>query len=269
MTNDFLERLEGLYNGYVDSFRDADGALPEMLGLKLRHTRGVVDDAALIMAGEGWAAGSCVLGRACALLHDTGRYSQWQEFGTFQDSRSVDHARRGVEVITREGWLTALMASERKAAIVSVALHNRRVLPVGLDAATTAFAHLVRDADKLDIFRVFEAAVADGMLERNPEMTWGLRMDGPPAQDVLRAVAAGHTVDYAQVKSLADFILIQIGWLSGGLHYRAALRLAAVRKALEFREDFLLKLCGKDAVKECCDDVRVRLSKRLNETEAT
>lgn len=268
MTDDFFVRLESLYNGYVDSFREASGTLPEMLGLKRRHTRGVTDDAALIMDGEGCPAESCVLGRACALLHDVGRYPQWQEFGTFRDAQSVDHAQRGVEVITREGWLADLAAAERKVVLASVALHNRRELPEGLDAVTVAHAHLVRDADKLDIFRVFETAVTDGMLERNPEMTWGLRMDGPPAPSVLRAVAVGDAIDYAQVHSLADFILIQLGWLAGGLHYRTALRLAAGRKALEFREAFLGGLCGRDPIQKCCDAVRERMSRLLVETEA-
>ena len=92
------------------------------------------------------------MGRAGALLHDTGRYSQWQEFGTFQDSKSVDHAQRGVEVITREGWLSGLTAAERKMVLAAVAVHNRKELPDGLDAKTAAQAHLVRDADKLDIY---------------------------------------------------------------------------------------------------------------------
>lgn len=268
MTDDFLAGLERLYNDYVDSFRDASGSLPEMIVLKLRHTRGVADDAALIMSGEGWPSADRVVGRACALLHDTGRYSQWKEFGTFQDSRSVDHAQRAGEVIAREGWLSGLEAVERKVVLSAVALHNRRELPAGLDAATAAHARLVRDADKLDIFRVFEMAAADGMLERNPEMTWGLRMDGPPTADVLRAAAVGATIDYAQVKSLADFILIQVGWLAGGLHYRTALRLAAERRVLEFREEFLGRLCGREGVKECCEAVRRRMCLRLAETEA-
>ncbi len=267
MTDEFIVALERRYKDYVDSFRDASGVLPEMLELKLRHTRGVVDAAALIMSGEGWPAADCVLGHACALLHDTGRYSQWQEFGTFQDSRSVDHAQRAVEVITREDWLAGSSTAERKMVLATVALHNRRDVPDGLDAATSAYAHLVRDADKLDIFRVIETAVEDGMLERNPEMTWRLPMDGAPAPEILRAAAAGDTMDYAQVQSLADFILIQIGWLAGGLNYRTTLRLAAERNVLEFREAFLGRLCGRDTIKKCCDDVRERMKRRLAETE--
>ena len=268
MTADFFAGLERLYTSYVESFRNADGVLPEMIGLKLRHTRGVVDNAALIAEGEGWSSEDAFMGRAGALLHDTGRYSQWQEFGTFQDSKSVDHAQRGVEVITREGWLSGLTAAERKMVLAAVAVHNRKELPDGLDAKTAAQAHLVRDADKLDILRVFETAVADGMLNRNPEMAWELRMDGPPSPDVLQAVAAGVSIDYAQVKSLADFILIQVGWLPCGFHYNTALRLAAERKALEFRESFLTERCGHDVFEACFSGVRRRMSMRLVATEA-
>jgi HD superfamily phosphohydrolase YqeK len=268
MTADFFAGLERLYKSYVDSFRNADGVLPEMIRLKLQHTRGVVDNAVLIAEGEGWSSEDAFIGRTGALLHDTGRYSQWEEFETFQDSKSIDHAQRGVEVITREGWLSDLTAAERKVVLAAVAVHNRKELPGGLDARTVAQAHLVRDADKLDILRVFEAAVADGMLNRNPEMAWGLRMDGPPAPVVLKAVTAGTSIDYAQVKSLADFVLIQVGWLPCGFHYSTALRLAAERKALEFRESFLTGLCGHDVLEECFSMVRRRMSMRLAATEA-
>jgi hypothetical protein len=106
------------------------------------------------------------------------------------------------------------------------------------------------------------------MLNRNPEMAWELRMDGPPSPDVLQAVAAGVSIDYAQVKSLADFILIQVGWLPCGFHYNTALRLAAERKALEFRESFLTERYGHDVFEECFSGVRRRMSMRLAATEA-
>ncbi len=252
MTSDFLSHLTRRYHDYVDAFREPDGSLPDMLRLKLEHTQNVVRDARRIMAGEAWDDASCVLGEACALLHDTGRYAQFKAFGTFQDAKSVDHAAHGVRVIREQRWLDSRPAEERSLLLETVALHNRRAVPPAASARVARFTHLVRDADKLDIFRVMEQAVSDGSLERNPEITWGLQIKGAPSPDVVDAIRQGHSVSYAWIRTLADFILIQVGWLIGGLHYTTTNRLAAERKVLEFREAFLKTLSDDPGAAVCC-----------------
>lgn len=264
MTRDFLETLTRRYQAYVDSYRDASGALSSMMQLKLEHTLCVVEDARRVMAGEAWPEADCVMGEACALLHDSGRYSQLKEFGTFQDAKSVDHAKRGVQVIARQGWLDASTDEEWKTVLAAVAIHNKRRISPTVSPGLAAFAHLVRDADKLDIFRVMETAVRDGSLEANPEIAWGLQVKGAPSADVVAAVSVGHSVSYSSIRTLSDFVLIQVGWLIGGLHYPTSLRLAAERRVLEFRETFLKTLSDDAGVDLCCGAARAYMDERLN-----
>jgi hypothetical protein len=265
MTSEFLVALTRRYEAYVDTYRTADGALPQMVQLKLDHTRHVVEDAKRIMEGERWPVSLRTLGEACALLHDAGRYSQLKEFGTFQDTRSIDHAARGVEVITAQKWLAELPPDERGLVIAAVAVHNRKEIPAGFSADGLALAHLVRDADKLDIFRVLEEAINDGSLGRNPEIAWDLAMTGAPAPEVVSAVSQGQPVSYAWIKNLSDFVLIQVGWLIGGLHYDTSLRLAVERSVLEFRERYLAAIGGGTGAALCCEAARAYLDKRLPE----
>ena len=268
MTRDFLKTLTLKYDAYVDSFRDGCGALPQMMGLKLEHTRCVIDDTRRIMSGEAWPEDACVTGEVCALLHDAGRYSQLKEFGTFQDVKSIDHAARAVEVIEAEGWLAELPQDERRTVLTAVALHNKREIPPAVDAAVAAFAHLVRDADKLDIFRVMETAATDGSLESNPEIAWDLQVRGAPSSEVVAAVGKGSSVSYASVRTLSDFVLIQVGWLIGGMRYPTALRLAAERKVLDFREAFLKTLSDDPGVDVCCEAARAYMNERLTRPPA-
>ena len=118
-------------------------------------------------------------------------------------------------------------------------------------------AWLVRDADKLDILHLLEKAVHDGSLERNPEIAWGLQMKGAPDARLMEAVEAGHTVSYDWIHCFADFVLIQVGWLNGGLQYRSSVRLVQERRALEFREEFLNRLTeSHPGVERCCSAAR-------------
>lgn len=266
MTSAFLAGLDRAYCRYVDSFRDGEGGLQAMLQLKLEHTRRVVSDAKLIMEGEGFFSPERQLvGEACALLHDAGRYSQFTEFQTFQDARSVDHAQRGVEVIRREGWLDALPGSERELILDAVLYHNKKELPETLPRETLPFAQLTRDADKMDIFRLFEMKVGDGELKKHPEIAWGLPLYAPPSERVSKAVCSGQPVDYRWIESLADFVLIQVGWLGSGLYFGTSLRLAGERGVLDHRRDFLKEFCDPSEIERICACVQERVDRRLGE----
>ena len=262
MTREQYQTVRRHFTRYVARYRDAAGALPAMQNLKWRHTACVVADAGRVMAAEGWDDAPRQVGRTAALLHDIGRFSQYDEFRTFQDSASVDHAARGCEVMEREGILAGVPGADARMILEAVRLHNAKTLPPATDLPTAALADLVRDADKLDIFRVMEQAIADGSLERNPEIAWGLQVKGAPSPDVVEAIRQGHSVSYAWIGTLADFILIQVGWLIGGLHYATACRLAAERKVLDFREAFLKTLSDDSGVAVCCQAARAYLAAR-------
>lgn len=240
MTDLDYANLERFFDGYVGRFRAADGRLPAMLNLKLDHTRQVVENAALIMAAEGWPAALIRQGQAGALLHDVGRFQQLTTYGTFDDRRSIDHGACGCEILEREAVLDGLPSAERVAILAAVRYHNAKRLPPELDAVATMLTHLVRDADKLDIFRVFENAVTSGELAANPQIAWNLDLDGPPSDAVMAHIEAGEPVDYGDARTLCDFVLIQVSWIQAQLHFRSTLRLALERGALEFRARLLL-----------------------------
>jgi putative nucleotidyltransferase with HDIG domain len=263
MTADDLARLETFFADYTRRFAGVDGRLHPMQQLKVDHSRRVVAYADRIMAAENWPEARRRLGRACALLHDVGRFSQYAEFGTFADHHSINHAARGAEVLRAEGALDALPAGEREAILVAVGCHNVRELAPTLTPEHAALAHLVRDADKLDIFRILEAAIRQGHLEDHPEIAWSLPERGPVNPELLAAVSAGKTVGYPLVHSLCDFMLIQVGWLHGFLHYDAAVALAREEKALEFREAYVRAIDDSPAVRACFAGTRAAMQARL------
>jgi len=257
MTEGFLNKLIRRYYAYVDTFRDARSELPIMLRLKLDHSVRVTVETQSLTRGEGWGKGLIRLGEASALLHDTARYLQFHAFGTFRDSDSFDHADHAVDIIRQQDWLEGLPEEEQGPLLTAIRLHNKREVPASLTEREADLTHLVRDADKLDIFRVLEDAVNNGSLASNPEIAWGLPMEGAPNPEVVEAVSNGQTVSYDTVRSLADFVLVQVGWLNGGLHFKTSMRVAAERKTLEFREAFLKTLTDDHAgISRCCEAVR-------------
>ena len=244
-----------LYDRYVDEYRGADGELPAMMRLKRVHTGFVVKNAELIADGEKFDALTREAALAAALLHDVGRYEQLLRYNTFRDSDSIDHAVFSHDIAKEKGWLEVVFPDEhvRDAVLKAVLYHNRREIPSGLDALTETCSHVVRDADKLDIFRVLEDQVEHTDWRNDSRAFWNLATGDPPNPAVLECIEKRLPVDYQHIKSLSDFVLIQIGWMISGLRYATSRRICLERGHLEFRRGFLHKLTDDPSIDRVCD----------------
>ncbi len=253
-----MEKLRAQYGAYVDTYRGADGRLPEMMQLKLTHTMMVVAAAKKIASGEGFDARTAAACEAAALLHDTGRYEQLKLYNTFRDADSVDHAVFSHDIVKAKGWLDGW--PDKDAILTAVLVHNRREIPAdGMDALTLAASRTVRDADKLDIFRVLEDQVKNKDWRHDSRAFWNLTTTAAPNPVVARCIREERPVAYQDIKSLADFVLIQVGWMVSGLEYATSRRICAERGHLEFRRAFLHELTGDPVVDELCDLAREKL----------
>ena len=265
-----LSELTKLYDAYVDAYRGPDGRLPVMMQLKRTHTAFVVRNAEAIADGEGFTAEEREVALAAALLHDTGRYEQLKRYDTFKDSESVDHAVFSHEIAKEKGWLDQVLGKSKSEVVVSqwkdailkaVLYHNRRELPPEIEQSNKpnnrtvlgAAAHTVRDADKLDIFRVLEDQVEHTDWKGDSRAFWDLAVSAPPNPVVVECIANRQPVDYQHIKSLSDFVLIQVGWMISGLHFATARRLCRERNHLAYRRDFLHQLTDSPEIDRVCD----------------
>ena len=256
-----LSCLTQLSDAYVDTYREADGSLPVMMQLKRTHTAFVVKNAELIADGEGFTPEEREVALAAALLHDTGRYEQLRRFNTFRDSDSVDHAVFSHDIVKSLGWLDQVSGEVREVILKAVLYHNRRDLPPEIEQSNNptnrtllgAASHTVRDADKLDIFRVLEDQVAHTDWKGDSRAFWNLAVSAPPNPVVVANIERGEPVDYQNIRSLSDFVLIQVGWMISGLHFATTRRLCRERNHLAFRRDFLHQLTDSPAIDGVCD----------------
>ena len=274
----FLPCLTKLYDAYVDTFREADGELPVMMQLKRTHTAFVVRNAEAIADGEGFSSEEREVALAAALLHDTGRYEQLRRYNTFKDSDSVDHAVFSHDIVVEKGWLDRVLGKSKeegqgeqwKDSILNAVLyHNRRDIPEEIAdplfasdlrlRLTSIASHTVRDADKLDIFRVLEDQVEHTDWKGDSRAFWNLAISAPPNPVVVDCIEKGRPVDYQNIKSLSDFVLIQVGWMISGLHFATARRLCRERNHLAYRRKFLHQLTDSPAIDRLCNLAENRL----------
>lgn len=202
---------ESRFFAYAEPFCPPD-CLP--LQIKLSHTRHVLENAQAIVAGNEHPELCGLVARAAllaALYHDVARFEQFTRFSTFRDADSLNHGAFGCQIIRRKGFLDDEPAPVRRLARIGVCLHNRYRLP-RLGTAEGVVTAVVRDADKLDIFRVMashlNAAVPSGdvvLHVKNEPEHWSSAVAG--------MILRGEVPNYSDLHYINDFRMLLVSWL--------------------------------------------------------
>ncbi len=232
MTPDQFADLREDYLAYANSFADDSGRLAPMKQLKLDHSLRVAGEAATVAAELGWDDAEVRTAEAAGLLHDIGRYEQYRQYKTFVDRESCDHAECGRQVLCRTEILRALPEDTRAALKAAVRYHNRHRLPEDIPAEHLPLLQLVRDADKIDIYRVFLKTLEDEDAEARMDVFFRLDPDGPPSESILRAAIAGGAARYEDMRSQTDFLLVVLMYVFD-INYRPSLEMIRRRGLLE------------------------------------
>jgi hypothetical protein len=221
MQPNFLKEIQRWFDTYVDGFRGSDGKLAPLLQLKLEHSRRVAEDARGMACDMGWSAPDVNTAEAIGILHDVGRFSQYVEFKTLSDRHSINHAARSWDVVESEGVLAGVETTVGQSIRDAILHHNRIEIPAGVVQNSLPFVRLIRDADKLDIFRIFHDIVSSDRLGEHPELLLGVPLEGPANPELVNMIRAQRNVPFSMIKSLTDFKLIQLSWVYD-IHYPPA-----------------------------------------------
>ncbi len=244
-----LEAIRTWFDGYVQTFYDIDPEGLRNILLKVEHTRKVCQVMDSLAAGEGLPPEDASIAGAVALLHDVGRFPQYRRWRTFRDSDSDNHARLSVEVIREQSVLEGLGADERLLIEEAVRFHNLLQLPEQVTSPTRVYMELIRDADKLDIWRVFLDECALPEEQRASAVNLGLPDLAGFSPACLADLAEKRVVRLDECRSVNDIKLMLISWaleLSFTSSYRSLLergyipRLAATLRGRRDEVDLML-----------------------------
>ena len=173
-----------------------------------------------------------IIAEAIGLLHDVGRFPQYAQYKTFRDSISVNHGKLGAEVIDQENVLGGLPLNEQEVIMDAVRFHNAFAVPDSLDPETTFFLKMVRDADKLDIWRVFSEFYEKEPAERASAVGLGLPDAPEYSEAVLACLAEKRLATLADLKTLNDFRIMQLTWVYD-LNFPVSCSLASERGMID------------------------------------
>jgi putative nucleotidyltransferase with HDIG domain len=206
-------QLEQWYESYGSSFLDGPEPLRNAVLLKREHTKRVGEEMAHLCESITLARRDSQLAAMVALLHDVGRFEQFKTYGTFSDRRSQNHAELALKIIAEFNLLSALDPRDGALVEVAVCFHNAPMVPPGLTERERLFCGLIRDADKLDIYRITTNHYRTPDPRHKETIDIGIPDGAEVSEAVCRSVLEATAIDYAIIKTVSDFKLIQIGWV--------------------------------------------------------
>jgi HD superfamily phosphohydrolase YqeK len=235
---ELLSSLRSWFAEYVKTFRSEDPVIQQNMDMKEHHTRRVCAEIVEIGESLNLTQEDLHLAGVIALLHDVGRFVQYARYGTFLDLRSEDHAQLGIEILREKSVLKGIDHSTRELILCAIAYHNRTELPKGETERCLFFTKLLRDADKLDIWRVVTDYYSKRSETHNEVIELGLPDTPEISDEVCTELMAGRSVKVESLKTLNDFKLLQMGWVYD-INFPRTFRLIRERGYLEMIRDAL------------------------------
>jgi hypothetical protein len=212
MNNTQITQLKAWFTQYVSGFYTGESEHDRNILLKEDHTHRVCQNILLLCRSLDLTQADSCLAETISLFHDIGRFEQYRRYQTFNDLKSENHAYLGLQVMARHRVLSGMDLRERRLMTQAIAHHNAATLPENASERALLFMKLIRDADKLDIWKV----VIDYYRERtnNPNKT--IELDLPDSSEcspeALDALLQGRFARIQDMKTLNDFKLLQISW---------------------------------------------------------
>lgn len=147
-----LEKAKKEFDKYINKYSKND----PKISLKINHTYGVINASEYIAKELKLKKEDLELAKLIALLHDIGRFEQAQKFNNFEDYKTVDHAELGIDILFNKRLIRTFIEEDKYDDIIYKAIlnHNKYEIEEGLSSQELLHSKIIRDADKLDNFRV-------------------------------------------------------------------------------------------------------------------
>lgn len=221
-----------IFRAYVSNFRTENSLDSDAIKLKIIHSERVSNQIFYLGKELGLDANDLETARIAGLFHDIGRFRQYQDYRTFNDAKSENHALLGLDEIDRFGLLDGIPPEQSGIIRFAIENHNKKAITEVKDRKTRFFALLLRDADKLDIWRVMIAHVKKGNTGCHDPVTRNMPHSNFISDGIIDYLESGVIVPLSEVKNLNDFKIFLISWIFD-LNFRPALEAASRRRIIQ------------------------------------
>lgn len=213
INKELLDKYHQWFESYIESFLQKYPELTENIQIKADHCIKVSKEIVGIARSLQLNKEEILLAETIGLFHDIGRFRQYVKYQTFSDSKSQNHAELGVEVLKEKDILNNLPHHQQEIIFKSILNHSRAEIIPDHNDQVMFHSKLIRDADKLDIWRLITEYYMVKDEKKNKTLELDLPDEETISEEVFEAIVNRRVVLKESMKTSSDFKLLQIGWL--------------------------------------------------------
>ncbi|RGS72352.1 HD domain-containing protein [Mitsuokella sp. AF21-1AC] len=209
---ELLKEMHAWMDAYMKSFHTDDEEVMQGIRIKEIHTGYVTTHAIALAKHLHLSAHDVALAEIMGLFHDVGRFRQYSLYKTFNDAESEDHADLGLKVLSELDFMKKLAPEDEELVRFAISRHNKKEIGPVADRRHLVFAQIIRDADKLDIYRVLSPFLTPDGAEKAPKF---IASDASQlvSPDFIEDFKAGRQADYRKLRTHGDRKLVRLLWV--------------------------------------------------------
>ena len=193
---DLIEKIN-VMEKYVKENYDIKNPL---IATKYIHTLMVVKVTSMICEKMGLSENDTDLAVNIALFHDLGRFKEVVRQQKFNNLK-FDHGCYSNKILFNDGFIDNFNINDEDYLLIRKAIyyHNKKDLGNDLDEREEFFCKLIRDADRIDIFRV---------LSFNENI-----FEGISSNELLDTFHSNGSINIKDLKTRGDRVLLRFGFI--------------------------------------------------------
>lgn len=201
-----IDKAKKEFISYVEKYDMNSGRI----NLKVKHILRVVENSKFIAQELKLSEEQIRLAELIGIFHDIGRFEQVRLYDTFSDKDTgLDHAAYSLKVLYEDGLINKFLDTEEYDDIIKKAVfnHNKATIDSSVEGEALLFSKIIRDADKLDIYRVINE-------EAMEDIFWYKEFEKLKMSDGLMEKFINYRfIKYKDVKNNADLIYVFYGYI--------------------------------------------------------
>ena len=211
---ELLNRMHEWMSRYMKSFYSDDAEVQRGILIKETHTGYVTANCVALAKFLKLSTHDTQLAEIIGLFHDVGRFRQYSIYKTFNDADSEDHADLALKVIDELEFFKELSAVDYELVKFAIQNHNKKTVAPTDDDRKILFAKIIRDADKLDIYRVLEPFLAQSAADQLPNFIKAKgRLVADISPDFVENFVTGEQADYRKIRTNGDRKIVRLMWI--------------------------------------------------------
>lgn len=241
---DFSSEI-AIFDSFIKENYDYDN---ELIKTKYIHTLNVVKVILSLSQKLGLNEEDRKLAFYLALFHDLGRFREVVRQNEFNNLK-FDHGAYSNKILFNDGFIDKFNIDEKNYLLIkkAVYLHNKKDLPDGLSDKERLFCEMLRDADRIDIYRVLSS-------KKDKKAVF----DSVSNESILESFYNGDSIDLKDIKTKGDRVVLRLGFVNLFSFPESG----NVLKELGYLDDYINSIEVKSDVEELFNSLiqKIRLS---------